>query len=458
LFLEELDRISKIFRSIIEEKRLKLVCHHDADGLCSASILVKMLLRENVNFELRIVKQLTIKDIKNLDVNEDDILVLADLGSGQLNFLKDVMERTQILVLDHHEPQKIKSLNLFHLNPMLYGESISSSMICYLFAKSLNLKNTDLIDLAIIGAVGDKFDENWELKGEISKKILKEAETISKITILKGLRLYGRFERPIHKTLEYSFDPFIPGISGSESNSIQFLSELGLKLKEHGEWRKLKDLSLDEQQKLASAIIIERLRAKRSDAINIFGEIYSINGRPEELQDAREFATLLNACGRLRRHDVAIRLCLNDLTAIEISKEILSEYRRIISESIGWIRERDDAVLTTDFATYLFCEDEVPDTIIGTITSIFLNSNLVDTNKPIFGFANTDDNMVKISTRASRNLDINLRNIIVKAVDKFGTEGGGHEKAAGALIPKGKEKEFANIVDNILSGLHGKKS
>jgi RecJ-like exonuclease len=440
---------------LIKEKHVKVVSHFDADGIASASIIIKMILREGVDFELRIVKQLTSRAIEQLEINEGDVLLLADLGSGQLGLLADIIERTQIFILDHHETNQFSHLNLFHINPLAYGEELSASMVSYLFAKSVNIRNSDLVDLAIVGATGDELDEKWEFVGNLARKIISEAETIGKISVTKGLRLYGRLTRPIHKALEYTFDPFIPGISGSESNAVQFLSDLGINIKENNEWRTLNNLSLEEQHKLASAIIIERLKAKHSDAEDIFGDIYTIVGRYEDLQDVREFATVLNAAGRLGMHDLGIRLCLDDIDAINMSKEMMSNYRRIISDGIEFIR--NNAIVKTDFATYLVAKDNVPDALIGTITSIFLNSNMADEDKPIFGLAYTPEQDIKISARVSKDLNINLREVIFKVVEKLGGEAGGHMHAAGALITKDREKEFIEQMDRELGELIGRK-
>ncbi len=240
--MEEIDRISKIFKSLIKEKNVKLISHFDCDGIASASILIEALVREGINFQIKIIKQLTRQEMKNIEISDKDFLILLDLGSGQLNSLKDFLEKTQILIIDHHETIEFDHLNLFHLNPLVFNEDeIPSAIISYIFAKNIDLKNTDLIDLAVVGAIADAQDEKWEFKG-LAKKILEEAETIGKITVTKGLRLYGRNIRPIHKTLELTFDPFIPGISGSESNAVQFLSELGISLREQDEWKKLKDV------------------------------------------------------------------------------------------------------------------------------------------------------------------------------------------------------------------------
>jgi RecJ-like exonuclease len=456
LFLEEIQRVSKVFKPIVKEKNVKILSQFDADGISSASIIVKMLIRMNATFELKIYKQLTKEIIEKLEIDENDFLILTDFGSGQLDNFKKILEKTQILILDHHEFKNMEHINLFHLNPLLFGEDeASSSIISYIFAKATNLKNVDLIDLAIVGAIGDEQEDRGELKG-LARKILEEAVTLGKVTVMKGLRFYGRNTRPIHKVLEYSFDPFIPNISGSESNAIQFLSELGISVKDEGEWKKLKDLTIEEQQKLASAIIFERLKSNQSYAEDIFGENYSLLGIPEEFQDAREFSTLLNACGRLGRPDLGVRLSLGDFNPINEVWTLLDEYRKTISDCMNLLRENDNIITKTPTSSFLFCEGKISESLIGTITSIALNSNLFDQSRPIFGFAKTDDDRIKVSARTSKNIkEINLRDIILYAAKVVEGEGGGHKHAAGAFIPKDKRQEFVTIIESKLSEIYG---
>jgi RecJ-like exonuclease len=394
--------------------------------------------------------------VKKIKLTGEDVLIFSDLGSGQLNLMKGILEKTQVFILDHHEPERLHSINLFHLNPLLHGEDeISSSMICYLFAKNISIQNTDLIDLAIVGAVGDEQDEGWKLKG-LARKILEEAETIGKIVVSKGVRLYGRNTKPIHKSLEHSFDPFIPGITGSESQAIQFLSELGISVKEDGEWKKLKDLTIEEQQKLASAIILERLRIPQPNASDIFGEIYTILGREEELQDAREFATILNACGRTGNSDIGIRICLGEEKINDMLK-ILEDYKKQISEGIRLLRE-GNIVFSTPNANFILAGDKIKDTLIGTITSMAIDSNIIDSRKPVFGVAGSEENTLKISARLSREIkNINLREVLYYAAKMLKGEAGGHTHAAGALIDKNLQDDFVNIVDKKLGEMLGKE-
>lgn len=457
LLLEAIERTAEVIKPILKNRKVKLITQFDTDGLTSASIIIKMLIREDVNFESRVYKQLTSEVVDGLSVNEDDFLIFTDFGSGQLKLLKDIINKANVLILDHHEPTEFNHDNLFHINPILFGEDeLSSSIISYLFAKSINIKNIDLIDLAIIGAVADVVEEKWEFKG-FAKKIFDEAGLISKISVTKGLRLYGRNTRPIYQSLAYTVDPFIPGISGSESHAVQFLSEIGISPKSGGEWKKLKDLSIEEQQKLASAIIRERMEIKEA-AEDVFGDVYTILGRPDELQDVREFSTLINSCGRMGSSSLGIRLCLGDYSILEGSMDVFNQYRKAISNGLNCVREKKDFLHTTESATYILAGSSIPDTIIGTISSIVLNSNLVET-KPLFGLADSDNGIVKVSARLPRNLEINLREILVKAVGELDekAEAGGHMLAAGAFIPKGKEDEFIKIVDKILGDTIGNK-
>jgi RecJ-like exonuclease len=439
-------------KKIAKEKSVRVVSHYDADGICSAAILTKALIRENANFQLNIVKRLDEKTLNNLKISEDSFVIFSDLGSGQLDIIKEkLLDKNLVLILDHHEPKYLQHPNLFHVNPLLFNEpEVSASVVTFLFARSLNLKNNDLIDIAIVGAVADMIDEKWELKG-LTERILKQAEEMGKITIKKGIRLYGMNTRPIHKALELSMNPFIPGISGSESNAVQFLSELGIKIKNNGRWRCLKDLSIAEQKKLASAIIVERLRGKSIYPEDIFGDIYILTGREDELSNAMEFGTLLNAVGRLGKYDVGLRLCFNDITALEEARKIMNEYRAHLSEYLNWIRENfnnDNIVRKTKKAIFIMGQDKIKDTMIGTITSIMLTSNLTN-NKLIFGLAKTEEGDIKVSARAPKEANLNLRDILIEATKNIGYAGG-HARAAGAIIQLGKEEEFIQNVQKIL--------
>jgi len=452
-FLVEIQRTSNIIRDLLKDRTIRIISHYDCDGICSAAILTKALSRENANFQVNITKQPNERILDELKIYKNSLVIFSDLGSGQLKLIeKKLLEENIVVVLDHHRPQRVDHPNLHHINPLLFNESeVSGSVVSFLFAKNLNEMNVDLIDLALVGAVGDALDEKWRLKG-LNKIILKEAEKMGKVSIIKGLRLYGMYTRPVHKALELSIEPFIPGISGSESNAVQFLSELGIKIKDDGRWRMLGELSIEEQKKLASAIIVERLKKGHMYPEDVFGEVYMISNREAELSNAREFATLLNACGRLGRYDLGLRLCYNELHALNDARELMNEYRRHLSEYLNWIEENvknENVVKSTENAHFIFAYDKIMETMIGTVTSILMNSDVLSNKKFIFGFTNSDDG-VKISARASRDVNLNLGDVLIEAVKHIGGEAGGHVHAAGATIPFGTEKKFIENIEKLL--------
>ena len=101
--------------------------------------------------------------------------------------------------------------------------------------------------------------------------------------------------------------------------------------------------------------------------------------------------------------------------------------------------------------------------MIGTITSIAISTRkFIEKNKPLVGMANSEDGTVKISSRGtgalvSQGLDLGLA--LREAVSSIGSEaeGGGHNIAAGARIPKGTEKLLIESLNATLEKqLHAK--
>lgn len=419
------------------QKVVKCVTHLDADGLAAAGILAKALVREKIRFQFSVVKQITPKVIERL--KKEDFLIFSDIGSGQaelLNLLKNV------LVLDHHPPKgnpKFIDVNAFKLG--LDGDKeISGAGVAYLFAKELNPINKDLVHLALVGATGDLQETNGFV-GK-NKEFLQEAIKMGAVREEIGLKLYGGRTRPIHRALELCTDPFIPGISNSESGAVQFLSELGIKLKENGRWRTISDLTQQEREKLVDSLLARTLGEYRVE--NLVGKVFILdNGL-----DLREFATLLNSTGRTDRFDLGISLCLGDLRALEEAKLVTEHYKRKIGEALDWVYGNldNEKVIVKKKANYILAKDKIDPRIIGTVTSICLSSNIL--SGPLIGLAE-DGEQIKISGRV-RGKNIDMGNLIGTASKVVGGSGGGHRFSAGGYIERGREKDFIEEVEKLL--------
>jgi RecJ-like exonuclease len=447
---------------------VRVVSHYDADGIASAAILVRALEREEIEFRLSFVNQLSEEYIESLAREEEVLVVFADLGSGFLGEIgRHLFNRERkVIILDHHQVQGDTEGfgdSVYHVNPILFGieEDISGSGVSYLMARALSPLNKDLSELAVIGAIGDSqigsIGPHWGVIG-INKEVLKDAQSSGKIELGKGLRLWGRYGRPVHKALQFSIDPYIPEVSGSESGSVQFLKELGIDLKEPtGEWRTLASLSEAETKKLATGIIKERIRNGEDNPEWIFGDVYELLDKKGNFRDANEFATMLNASGKSGNAFMGVGLCLNDDGFRQDLRKVMTEYRREVGKAVELVRKNTGMVKVTEKADYILAGDRISEHIISNVVSIIEKSCLVPDgvcHKPVFALANTDDGKIKVSGRVNDFLVKNgfsMKDILAEVGRQLGGQGGGHLGAGGAVIPAGSEEMFINTVEKLLS-------
>ena len=464
----ETDRLEKLILKARETAeairsfggKFRVVSHYDCDGICAAAIMVKALSGEGKDFHLSFVEQLTGDEIESLAKEKNGFIVFLDLGSGQLEGIKNSILHggAKVVVSDHHQLEGAVPDGVMHINPMDYGitDNISGSGMAYLLARAMSHENRGLSELGVIGAIGDSqmgsIGADWGLFG-LNKEILKDAQVTGKIQVSRGLRVWGKTTRPLHKALEYSLDPYIPGVSGSESGSVHLLQELGIPLKnEDGEWRTISDLSGDEAKTLSSEIIKERMRGNEANPEWIFGDVYELLEKPD-FRDANEFATLLNAAGKQGLGYLGISLCLNNPAVFSEIRGVLDRYRREIGRSLNWVYKSREAVRVTESASFIIANGNIPEHVISNVTSIISRSGFVPHDRPVFAFVDTGNGKVKISARASDELvgrGLNLRDIMVEAVKEIGGEAGGHRGASGGRIPKGSEEMFINRVGLIL--------
>ena len=446
----------------LKEKPFRIISHLDADGITSASILIKAFKREDVRFSVSIVKGLTINVLEELAMEDYKNYVFLDLGSGQATDVHRILHDRVVIILDHHKPDSLKledvNENFFYINPVFYGfdgsREICGAGVTYLFCKELNKENKDLAHLAIVGAVGET-QANGGFIG-LNTEILKEAIESGKLEVKTGLRMFGMQTRPIHKVLEYSTDPYIPGVTGSEEGAVKFLMELDIKVKEDNNWRKLVNLSEDEMKRLVAGIILRRMGSEDNPE-DVLGSIYILEDEIGEssTKDAKEFATLLNACGRLGKPSFGLGVCLGDKGLKEKAEELLNTYKRELVKGLNWFHDnrKTDFIIEGEGYVVINAEGNVRETLIGTLASIISKSNTYKEGTIILSLAHTLDDFIKVSIRICgfKLPDIDLRLIIKEINEAIGCNSfGGHKYAAGCIIPVEKEEEFIKHAQDVL--------
>ncbi len=432
------------FQELDKLETIRVISHLDADGISACSILLKTLQKQHRNYLISILNQLNKESLRSLSQENYKIYIFTDLGSSQLSLIEKYLPGRTVLILDHHYPEKEKG-SFIQLNPHLCGidgsNEISGAGVVYLFCKELD-SGIKLAHLAVIGAIGDMQEQDG-FKG-LNQQILEDAVAQGLLKVSKGLKLFGRQTRPLYKLLEYSSDFKIPGISGSEQESIAFLNSIGIKAFGSKQWRKIIDLSEDEHKRLVESIIIKRADEKNPEAI--IGPIYSLieeqPGTP--LRDAKEFATLLNACGRLKKASLGIGVCIGNERIKRKAAAHVKNYKKTIVKSMQWYRQNQNSEHISKEDNYLIlnAENNISPTIIGTIASIISKSGEYKDGTYIMALARDHDCKTKVSVRMSGQTGARLVDFIKSIVDSTGGEAGGHSNAAGALIDTERENEF----------------
>ena len=445
-------RAKEVGDIIKKSKQIHIVSHIDADGLTAGSIAYKTLERLGKDFSIEFVKQLDEDVIKNIKDKNYELVWFTDLGSNISTNYTDINK----IITDHHECPE-NSNKSFHLNPHLFnidgGFEISGAGTTYLVSKAIDEENMDLSALAIVGACGDIQDRKYGKLMGLNRDIITDGKKLEVIDPKIDIRYFGRETRPVYKLLQYANDPVIPGVTGRESSCITFLQEIGIKLKNGDSWRRWIDLTKNERSLIISTIAQTLLTKGFGYKITkkIIGEVYILEKEEEgtEVHDAKEFATLLNSTARYDKYDVGLNVCLGDRDKyLKKAKNLLLGHRANLVEGLQFARE--EGIVKREYLQFFHARNGIRDTIIGIVTNMLLNSEDVNSNIPLIGFAFKDDGQVKASARGTEELiekGLNLSVAMKKAASSLDGIGGGHNIAAGATIPRGKEEEFLDILE-----------
>jgi len=463
----ELDaRATRCAGRLLESDGVLLASHIDADGLTSAAIASTALDRAGLAHEVVFKKQLDGTEIASIAAREYDTVLFTDFGSGQLDVITE-HERAgdfEPVIADHHQPADAETE--YHLNPLLEGingaSELSGAGASYLLARALAAEsgqeadNRDLAALAVVGAVGDMQAVEGELVGA-NRALVEEGSEAGVLEEATDLALYGKQTRPLPKLLEYASEVRVPGITNNESGAVAFLEDLPIDLRSEGdEWRRWVDLTDDEKQTVASALLQRALErgVPPGKAEGLIGTTYTLTGEEPgtTLRDASEFSTLLNATARYERADVGLGVCLGDRgAAFERARRLLENHRRNLSE--GLERVKREGVESADYIQYFDAGTEIRETIVGIVAVLALGVEGVNGSRPIVAFARKNDEETKVSGRGTGRLvgqGLDLSQVMTEASRAVGGDGGGHDVAAGATIPAGEEEAFVAAADRIV--------
>nr|MDQ4050187.1 DHH family phosphoesterase [Thermoproteota archaeon] len=343
-------------RNIVEAgNEVAIISHLDADGIVSGSIMAMALKRMGARYSVRTVSGMSESVLDVMKADARDFYIITDLGGGWTEALSKALgDKWQ--VIDHHQfpgAKGPKEGSHNHeedqvLNPWKFGidggKEVSAGGMAYLVASTLDSKNRDLSAIALVSAVSDKQDQGDKksLVG-LNTEILKTGQSLGIIDVDLDIILSGRETRPVHEALAYSLFHYIDGLTWNREGCYSLLKNAGVKLKDsNGRWRVLAEFSQEEKTAVVEAIVkFVATSDKRFSEImfdDLLGYVYTLTreDKRSQLRDAREFSTLLNACGRKRSAGVGITICMGDRnSALSAGEEIISNYRMTLRKNIS---------------------------------------------------------------------------------------------------------------------------
>lgn len=446
----------RVFDCIKSNKSIFVLTHIDCDGLSSGSIITKALIRAGANCTVRTTKELNKSVISNLQKNSRGLHVITDLGGG---FAKDLDESlgNNWMVLDHHEISEDEYENERMINAWKFGidggTEICAGGMAYLAANSLDGKNVDLSPIVIVSALGDRQDQG-EKKSFTGKnlEIAKTAKEEGLLEIGLDLLLVGRETRPLPDALAFTSQPFIEGLTWNRDACLSLINSAGIQLKDGQRWRVPAELSEDEKRALVEGITQVTAGKDATDIMEeLVGYTYSFprEDRRSFLRDGRDFATMLNSCGRISKAGVGIAICMGDRNKLlQEGENILAEYRKMIRNYMNILANERWRISDSKNCVLVNGEGVIPETMSGTISSLIAGSPK-NSGKIIILRTNGDEGTIKFSSRKSFSCksNVNLSELMRHGAEKFDGVGGGHDAAAGARITKDKLDGFLDYLE-----------
>ena len=446
------------FKQLPSSQPVRVIANYDADGIAAAALLLKALQREGRTCAVSVIGQLSTEVITSFQHEPYGTYFFLDLGANMLTPLTTHLLGKHLFIFDHHYFDKALSqeADAVHVNPYLCGmdgtKDISASGVTYLFACCLNSSNRDLSVLGLVGALGDA-QEAHGFQG-MNQDILQDAVDLGLIEVKEGIRLFGARTKPLYKVLSQCTNPYLPSITGNERAALSFLEELHIPARDSNGFRWLHQLQREELQRLFDGLLLRKAGGIETTE-KLFGPLYLLPRQKIDtpLHDAREFATLLNACGKTNKSSLALGASLGDAACLEKAMTLLSSYHREITSALRWFYEqRGKAVIEQETYVLIRAETTIRDSLIGVITSLLSKSNLYPEGTVLIGLSQTLSGEIKVSCRISGDSERgpDLRRLMHDTITLTGGHGGGHPIAAGAVIPQEKEELFiTTLIDRL---------
>ncbi|NJE79714.1 single-stranded DNA endonuclease, partial [Thermococcus sp. GR4] len=94
--------------------------------------------------------------------------------------------------------------------------------------------------------------------------------------------------------------------------------------------------------------------------------------------EAREFATLLNATGRLNAGTLGVAICLGDEDAYKKARKMLEDYKREQIEARKFLIQNWSMAEEGEHAYVFYAGKNIRDTLVGIVANMAINAGLAN--------------------------------------------------------------------------------
>jgi len=429
---EDLEKKLRDAISILEDdEKFRIITHYDADGISSAAVLARTLMRYQKGFHT------TFEDSFPEKIPEGYPIIFTDIGNSYLARIAELDE--PVIVLDHHDIKDDAKVpdeeDKVFINPHDHGidgsQEISGGTLTLLMVVIQDDANWDEAIYGLAGASADK----QALGGFTGSNRELVAEAIERDQIEKTDMLFID-GKTVLDALVKSCDPYFPGISGEKKVIHEMLEKIGI-----DPGASLDSVSSEHKRKLNSLLMLSLL--KKDVPAHVIESIYGTHyvSKKNGL-DIDKLYKLLNSCARNDRPGLGLSLCLGDESAFKKAERIRDRYRK---EMVDKLKNLDNKIEKKENLQY-FYEDKK--TMKGELAGIGM-LYFLDQSRPVFGLSEVEDE-VDISARASKKMvenGLDLGELCSELAEAADGQGGGHDIAAGATISKEKIDGFLETMD-----------
>lgn len=427
------DALKRGAKLILSHDYIRILAHYDGDGTSAAIILASTFERKGIKYHLGYIKSLDGESFrKRLEEERDIFTVIVDAGSDQAQYVSDF---DNLVILDHHFFTKT-TVSCLNINARDYGvdgtrEACGSTM-AYLMALAIDERNKDLLPFFLSGVIADKQDIGG-LEG-LNRKIMgvygKDAKT-TRMLNFEGQNLLD--------SITYSTDPFFLDLSGYPENVKKFLSDLKIDPS-----KKFTDITEDQKRDLAGKLSMKMLSQKVGVEALKYLESDIVSFTSSEFT-SKEISSIVDGNSKMGMNSLSVQYFLGDDT---VKEDVISNWKMFKTKLIDYIyRALKDTYEENNVRYFYAPESEMAGSISG-IMMLYL----LDQKKPLVGFSVNTEN-TKVSGRGTRKMvakGLNLSVIMKECSREVGGNGGGHDIAAGAVIPRGSEKQFVTLVNKMV--------